>query len=291
MLPSLTAARRIELYALAARYGLNPSSSDFAAIVQSLRATGQAMGSQDTVIYFGDDDVWVDSAVRERLEQMRISFRKIGHADVNHPTDPNLVSLGHSPKAESIGNLKQFDDRWVPSRRINANDIDSDTPTQAAEPRNPVEARPIAPQVYSLLAATKGAQVDGLVTQIPVISSDQLSTTSSSTPTVVYSSAPPVATVSALSLQIDEDSLLSFNYSQLARDAQLSLQITNETLRLRVIGIRRALHGNVQLDDDSGRLSFKPQADYIGTAGFTYVLADQYGRSYERGERCTPYRG
>jgi hypothetical protein len=282
LLPSLTAARRAELYALAARYGMNPLSSDFLAIVQSLRATGQSMGEQDTVIYFGDDDVWVDSTVRERLEQMRISFRKLGNADVNHPTDPNLVSLGQSPKVESVGNLKPFDDRWVPSRRISANDIDSDTPTQVPEPASLVELSPIAPQVYSLLAATKGAQVDGLVTQIPVISSDPLATTSNNTPAVVYSSTPPVATLITLRIQIDEDSLLSFNYSQLARDAQLSLPITNETLRLRVIGIRCAFHGNAQLDDDSGRLSFKPQADYVGEAGFTYVLADQYGRSYER---------
>ncbi|MBM3337879.1 MAG: hypothetical protein FJY60_09400, partial [Betaproteobacteria bacterium] len=75
--PSITATRRNELFALAYRYGLNPLSADFAAIVQSLRATGQAMDAQDTVIYFGNDDVWVDDAVRERLEQMRISFRKI----------------------------------------------------------------------------------------------------------------------------------------------------------------------------------------------------------------------
>lgn len=282
LLPSVTVARRAELYTLAKRYGLNPLSPDFVSIVQSLRATGQAMGTQDTVIYFGDDDVWADSTVRERLEQMRISFRKLADTDVNHQADPNLVSLGQAPRAESVGNSLPFDDRWVASRRINANDINSDMPTQVHAPENQVEVRPIAPQVYSLLAATKGAQVDGLVTQVPVVSSDQPSTSSSSTPAMVFSSTPPVATLSTLRLQIDEDSLLSFKYSQLARDAQLSLPITNETLRLSVIGIRQALYGDVLLDDDSGRLSFKPQVDYVGTAGFTYVLADQHGRSYER---------
>lgn len=282
LLPSLSAARRNELYALATRYGLNPSSSDFVAIVQSLRATGQAMGEQDTVIYFGDDDVWVDSTVRERLEQMRISFRKLGDECVNHHDDPNVVSVGHSPRAESVGNSRPFDDRWVPSRRISAQDIQSDTPTEAPEPEKTSELHAVAPQVYSLLAATKGAQVDGLVMQTPVIRSDPAFVAASNTPNIVYSSAPPVATLSVLSVQGDEDGLFNFNFNQLAKDAQLSLPITNETLRLRVIGIRRALHGDVQLDDDSGHLSFKPQADYVGEAGFTYVLADQYGRSYER---------
>nr|NDG08110.1 hypothetical protein [Oxalobacteraceae bacterium] len=45
--PSITAARRSELYALASRYGLSPLSPDFASVVQSLRATGQTMAVQD----------------------------------------------------------------------------------------------------------------------------------------------------------------------------------------------------------------------------------------------------
>ncbi|MFM8465161.1 MAG: hypothetical protein ACKOA0_13880, partial [Burkholderiaceae bacterium] len=181
--PSVTPARRSELYALASRYGLNPFSSDFPSIVNSLRASGQAMGEQDTVIYFGDDTVWVDPAIRERLEQMRISFRKLNDTAHDNQPDAQLLTVGSNPKATSLGNLRAFDDRWVPSRKLSAADISSDAAAVVSPPAAPIVLRPIAPQIYSLIAATKGAQIGGLVAQIPVLSSDPSKPVVAGTPT------------------------------------------------------------------------------------------------------------
>ncbi|MBM3366042.1 MAG: tandem-95 repeat protein, partial [Betaproteobacteria bacterium] len=87
---------------------------------------------------------------------------------------------------------------------------------------------------------------------------------------------------SPLRLQGDEDGLLSFNYARLAKDTQIGLPIDSADLQLRVIGLRDAHHGEVRMDEDTQRMSFKPQDDYVGEAGFTYLLADQANRLYEQ---------
>lgn len=280
--PSITEARRTELYDLASRYGLNPFSADFTSIVQSLRASGQTMGTQDTVIYFGDDDIWVDNAVRDRLEQMRISFRKISDAARNEHAAPNIVRVGQPILTESLGDTDPFDDRWVPSRRVAIDDISSDAPTSTTEVTPTVEVRPEAEQVYSLLAATKGAQRDGVVTRIPIINHDPSVAPATNRPDTLYTLTPPVARLNTLKLQSDEDGMINLNYAYLEKDAQISLPIDNSNLQLRVIGLRDAHHGDARIDDERQSLSFQPLADYVGEAGFTYLLADQANRLYER---------
>jgi len=282
LLPSLSAARRNELHALATRYGLNPSSLDFAAIVQSLRATGQAMGAQDTVIYFGNDDVWVDSTVRERLEQMRISFRKLGDPSGSIGADPQLVRIGDSLKAQSLGGNGVFDDRWVQSRKLGANEISSDAPPALPSPEISGEQKALPSDVYSLLAVTKGAQLGGLVTQTAVVSSNAVQNASTIAQATVFSTAQPVARLASFSIVSDEDHSITLGYQQLAQEARLALASEDPTIRLQLIGIRSASHGVVRMDDDGSRLSFTPQKDFVGQVGFTYVLADQYARIYER---------
>lgn len=279
---SLPVARRNELNALAARYGLNPSSPDFAAIVQSLRATGQAMGVQDTVIYFGDDDVWVDGTVRERLEQMRISFRKLGDPSDGIGADPQLVRVGDSLQAQSLGSSGVFDDRWVPSRKLGANEIISDAPPALPAPEISCEQKALSTDVYSLLAVTKGAQLGGLVTQTAVVSSNTVHNASTTAQVTVFSTAQPVARLALFSIVSDEDHSITLGYQQLTQEARLALAAEDPTIMLQLIGIRSASHGVVRMDDDDSRLSFTPQKDFFGQAGFTFVLADQYARIYER---------
>ncbi len=280
--PVVSPVRRAELEALAARYGLNPKSADFAGVVKSLHASGQALGAQDTVIYFGDDDVWIDGDVRERLEQMRISFRKLGEASGGVEGDPQLARLGNPLKSQSLGGSGVFDDRWVPSRKLGANDISSDAPPEPRSPEISGEQQATPSDVYSLLAVTKGAQVGGLVMQTAVVGSDAMQPVSSNVPSTVFSTAQPVVTLESLNIASDEDTTLTFGYQQLTRDARLALAAADPTLSLQLIGIRSASHGLVSMDDDAGRISFQPQKDFTGEAGFTYVLADQYGRVYER---------
>ncbi len=284
--PALASSRRVELEALAARYGRNPRSADFASIVQGLRASGQALGAQDTVIYFGDDDVWVDGSVRERLEQLRISFRKLGNPSGNLGADPHLARIGDPPQSQSLGGVGTFDDRWVPSRKLGTSDISSDaspaTPVSDQATEQAPEQRADPTDVYSLLAVTKGAQVGGLVTQTATVSSDPAQTASTSQAAPVFSTAQPVARLAALHIATDEDNSVGFGYLQLAQEAQLALAASDPEIRLQMIGVRSASHGKVTMDDQSGRISFTPQPDFNGDASFAYVLADQYGRVYER---------
>ena len=280
--PALQPDRRSELEALAVRYGLNPKSPDFTGIVQGLRASGQALGEQDTVIYFGDDDVWVDGTVRERLEQMRISFRKLGDPSVNIAADAQLARIGGPLQSQSLSGSGAFDDRWVPSRKLGMGDISGDAPPLPPPPEQPADQKAMPTDVYSLLAVTKGAQAGGLVTRTAVINSEPSPTGSTPLPATIFSTAQPSAKLATLRVVSDEDNVLAFGYQQLTQEARLALASADPTIKLQLIGVRSALHGKVSMDDEGGRLSFTPQPDFNGEAGFTFVLADQNGRVYER---------
>lgn len=279
---TLSSSRRTELESLAARYGLNPNSADFPSIVQGLRASGQALGAQDTVIYFGDDDVWVDGTVRERLEQMRISFRKLGNPADILGADPQLARIGAPLQSQSLGGRSTFDDRWVPSRKLGTDDISSDAPPAPPSPDKAPEQSSVPSDVYSLLAVTKGAQAGGLVTRTAVVSSDPVQTAPTDLPATIFSTTQPLARLATLHIAIDEDNVVGFGYQQLAQEARLALAAGDPEIRLQMVGVRSASHGKVNMDDDGARLSFTPQLEFNGDASFTFVLADQYGRVYER---------
>ncbi len=280
--PALSPSRRAELEAMAAHYGLNPKATDFSSVVQSLRASGQTLGEQDTVIYFGDDDVWVDGTVRERLEQMRISFRKLGNPSGSLGADPQLARIGDPLQSQSLGGQGTFDDRWVPSRKLGTGDISSDAPPAPPSPDQAPVQNAVPSDVYSLLAVTKGAQAGGLVTKTAAVSSDPTTDASTKVPATVFSAAQPVARLATLHVATDEDNVVGFGYQQLAQEARLALASGDPEIRLQMIGVRSASHGKITMDDDGGRISFTPQPDFSGDASFTFVLADQYGRVYER---------
>ena len=282
-LPTLSSTRRTELEALARRYGLNPASADFAGIVQSLRATGETLGQQDTVIYFGDDAVWVDPQVRLRLEQMRISFRKLGDgAADNTAGESQLGRFGSAPDSQPVNADGSFNDRWVVSRKLTAADIISDA-ISSPDSKEPQSVQWMLPaDVYSLLQVTKGAQSGGLVTERAIIASDSAQPQAAPQTIQVFTTAQPVAQLHAAQLTVNEDSSLSFSYAQLEQEARLLLAASDPYASVQLLGIRSARHGTVQMDDVSGRLSFKPQQDYAGVAGFTYVLMNQQGQVLER---------
>ncbi len=282
-LPELSAARRSQLEALARQYGLNPASPEFASIVQSLRSAGSALGKQETVIYFGDDNVWVDASVRERLEQARISFRKLNEPGSLGAASPHLVHIGRAASAERLAGDGAFDDRWVPSRRVGSADIRSDAAVTPATPEPSEESRPLPTNVYSLLSVTKGAQAGDLVRRQAVIGSDNAKADSpDAASSFVFSTAQPVATLGALAVDADEDSAVSVSYERLVQAGEHVLSANGTDARLQLIGIRSASHGTVAMDDQANRVGFRPQADLAGEASFTYVLADAQGQIYEQ---------
>ncbi len=193
----LSAARRSQLEALAKRYGLNPAAADFANVVQGLRSAGTSLDDQETVIYIGDDDVWVDPAVRERLEQARISFRQINETGLGAQGgagSSQRIRIGRAAGAERLAGDGAFDDRWVPSRRVGSADIRSDAAVTPATPELPEESRPLPANVYSLLSVTKGAQAGDLVKRQAVVGSNATHTgTPDTASSFVFSTAQPVA--------------------------------------------------------------------------------------------------
>ena len=262
--PSITAARRSELYALASRYGLSPLSPDFASVVQSLRATGQTMAAQDTVIYFNDDDIWVDNAARERLEQMRISFRKINDATRDNQATANIMRVAQPLLTESIGDTGPFDDRWVHSRHVGMNDIISDTPASTPAVTSPTEASPDAQQVYSLPTATKGTQLDGGVTRAPEIQHDPVTG-------LAVNGAPRTAGETILS--VEDGPLLIDTQALLANDRDI------EGDRLSITGIARVALGHAELLGN-GMIHYVPPADQYGVTDLVeYIVQDARGAS------------
>lgn len=279
---TLTPARRSELEALASRYGLNPQSEDFEGIVQSLRATGTAAGDQDTVIYFGDDDVWVDPAVRERLEQMRITFRKLGNGGSDTAGESQLVRIGQPLSAQALASGEAFDDRWVASRRVGASDIQSDAAVTPADTEPSTEQLPARSDVYSLLAASKGEQAGGLDVRLPVIVGEPARSGTTDGAQAPASDPDSLVTrLGAVAVDAKEDTRLSFDYQTLEQAALRALASKDPSASLRLVGLHGASHGTVSRDDAARLVSFQPQADHAGEASFACVLADQNGQLYE----------
>ena len=285
----LGSARRAELEALALRYGLNPASEDFASVVQSLRATGRELEHQDTVIYFGDEDVWVDPQVRQRLEQMRISFRQLSDPGTRYLAGENqLARFGSALDAQALNTVGGFDDHWVASRTLAPEDIISDAPTAGTNTSAAMPDQWILPaDVYSLMQVAKGAQVGGLVTQQALLASDPVQPDASLQLRQVFSTAQPVARLATTDLSAEEDSVVAMTYAQIEQEARLLIAGVDPLTHTQFVGIRSARFGQVQLDDSKGQILFRPQQDYVGEAGFTYVIADQNGRLHERDVRIT----
>ncbi|MEY3265328.1 MAG: hypothetical protein RL717_2805, partial [Pseudomonadota bacterium] len=285
----LGGARRAELEALALRYGLNPASEDFASVVQSLRATGRELEHRDTVIYFADEDVWVDPQVRQRLEQMRISFRQLGDPGTRYLAGENqLARFGSALDAQALNTVGGFDDHWVASRTLAPEDIISDAPTAGTNTTASMPDQWILPaDVYSLMQVAKGAQVGGLVTQQALLASDPAQPDASLQLRQVFSTAQPVARLATTDLSAEEDSVVAMTYAQIEQEARLLIAGVDPLTHTQFVGIRSARFGQVQLDDSKGQILFRPQQDYVGEAGFTYVIADQNGRLHERDVRIT----
>lgn len=280
---SLSNTRRAELEALAKNYGLNPASQDFMSMVQSLRATGETVGQQDTVIYFGDEDVWVDPDVRLRLEQMRISFRKLGDgSNVNIAGDSQLGRFGAALDTQSIATTSTFNDRWVPSQKLLASDVVSDAHVVANNNDTQAEQWILPTDIYSLLQVVKGAQLGGLVTQRAVIASNSEHPDQAPQTVQIFSTAQPLGKLAAAELVANEDSIIAFSYAQLEQQARALLTATDPLATVQLLGIRSAHYGFIRMDDASKQLSFQLQQDYTGNAGFTYVVMDQKGRVLER---------
>lgn len=244
--PALPAARRAELEALAIRYGLNPRSPDFAAVVQGLRAAGKHLGSDETVIYFGDDDVWVDPAVRERLAALRVSFRKLGDPNASLDGEERLVRLGQALKAQSVKPESSFDDRWVPGRRVGADELLSEAAPQLPAPAIHGEHQSVPGDVTSLLLATRGEQVD--VNEAPRVAGESIRSNED------------------VPLLIDPLALLA-NDRDVEQDA------------LVISGIARVALGRAELLGN-GQIHYTPPSDMYGvTDTLDYIVRDGRGAS------------
>lgn len=281
---SLSPERRSELVALAKRYGLNPEAAEFADIVQSLKSTA-ASTDAETVIYFGDESVWVDPSLREQLAQMRIRFRKLGEGTTGAASiagDDQLARFGNPLGTQAVASTAAFDDRWVESRKVSAADIVSDPvtdPTDLAQ-GNPSEASVLPSNVYSLLQITKGAQDSTLVTQQAIPVGDPARPEAPLGITQVYVTQQPVASLAPLYLVFNEDATLRVSYAQLEQRAMAQLGSAAGAVKL--LGIRSSTHGSAVVDDLAARVQFRPEANFTGDATLTVVLADTLGRVFEQ---------
>ncbi len=283
---SLSAERRSELLALAKRYGLNPEAAEFADIVQSLRSTA-ASADAETVIYFGDESVWVDPSFREQLAQMRIRFRKLGDAasgSASTAGEDQLARFGNPLATQAVANTAAFDDRWVESRKVLASDIQIDPvsdPAKADPAQGTLTEQSALPStVYSLLQITKGAQDGSLVTQQAFPVSDPARPEAPVSTQTVYVTRQPVASLVPLHLVMNEDATLRVGYAQLERRAMALLGSAAGPVKL--LGVRSTAHGSAIIDDELARLQFRPLLNFTGDAALTVVLADTLGRVYEQ---------
>ncbi|NCW85713.1 MAG: tandem-95 repeat protein, partial [Oxalobacteraceae bacterium] len=277
--PSITAARRSELYALASRYGLSPLSPDFASVVQSLRATGQTMAAQDTVIYFNDDDIWVDNAARERLEQMRISFRKINDATRDNQATANIMRVAQPLLTESIGDTGPFDDRWVHSRHVGMNDIISDTPASTPAVTSPTAVGAAEHGKVSLepggdIVFTPDNNFNGEARfSYTVMNASGLQTTGYALVSIDPVNDAPISANEHIDSREDEVLLID---PKLLVQNELDVDIqAGEAQRLTVIAVDQAVGGTVELID--GMIQFTPGTDHNGSAGFQYTVSDGAG--------------
>ena len=271
--------RKAQLESLARRYGLNPNAAEFSSIVRSLRSASTELG-QDTVIYFGDDDVWIDPSIREHLTQMRISFRRLGDASQSIAGNNQLARLGSAPEAQAADAMGLFDDRWVASRKLSASDVISDPVLPPAAPPATPEQLVLPADVYSLLEVAKGAQDGGMVARQVIPISDSAQPDLPPKTVSIFVTQQPVAGLPGLDLSTSEDSTLSLSFAQLEQQAAQSSAATAGQWQL--LGVRSSTHGIVKLDDAQKRLLFQPEANYAGAADLTVVLADAQGLIYEQ---------
>ncbi len=74
------------------------------------------------------------STVRERLAALRVSFRKLGEPNASLDGEKRLVRLGQALKVQSVKPESSFDDRWVPGRRVGADELLSEAAPQLPAP-------------------------------------------------------------------------------------------------------------------------------------------------------------
>ena len=270
----ITAARRTELEALAVKYGLNPQSTDFMKVVKSLRAGGENMGGTGQTVYIGNDDVWVDAGLRTKLEQMRFKFDAVvdvGGSDVFGTATLNAPEYAGPGSANAV-----VLDPWAASVYVNQSNVTSNPITTVTTPR--VEQIVLTANVYTLDVVVKGAQLGGLATQQAVLVSDPAT---GQTQTVqMYTTTAPTVSLTASTLAGREDERFGFSYLQLELEARAQI---GGAATVRLIGMRSASHGYVEVDEVTGRAVFIPDANYFGNdAGFTYLVMDNLGRVMER---------
>jgi Ca2+-binding RTX toxin-like protein len=285
--PKITLKRKQELEDLAKSYGLNPHASEFKSIVQSLIASGENLGKQDTVIYFSDNNLWVDPSVRERLESMRISFKKISATSNAAIAHTQLGRLARPVSSEAVGGADGFDDGWVLSRKVNDQEIQSEISSLKPNKDEPIEQWMLPADVYSLMQVAKGAQLGGLVIQQAVIASLQTPTETKQQTIQVYTTAKPFARLATAQYGADEDINVAFGYTQLEQQARSILASIDPLSRVKLLGIRNVRHAEVLMDDETGQIRFQAEKDYVGESGFTYVVMDQRGRVIERDIKIT----
>ena len=285
--PKIESKRQLELEELAKRYGLNPHASEFKSIIQSLIASGENLGKQDTVIYFSNENIWVDPSVRERLESMRISFKQISTTSNAAIANTQLGRLARPVSSEAVGGADGFDDRWVLSRKVNDQEIQSEVSSLQPKNDKPIEQWVLPADVYSLMQVAKGAQLGGLVTQQAVIASLQTPTETKQQTIQVYTTAKPFARLATAQYGADEDVSVAFGYTQLEQQARSILASIDPLSRVKLLGIRNVRHAEILMDDETGQIRFQAEKDYVGESGFTYVVMDQRGRVIERDIKIT----
>lgn len=281
--PSLSAERRVQLEALARRYGLNPDAQEFADIVHSLRSAA-ASTDQQTVIYFGDDDVWVDPSLREQLARLRIRFRKMEDAS-SSDGDRQLARFGTAPVAQAVKAAGAFDDRWVAGRMLSASEIQSDPAKsaladQSSTDQHITDQRALPSDVYSLLEISKGMQDDSLVNLQTITVSDPTNPDEPAQTFHVYVTQQPVTSLPTLNLIMNEDAVLRIGHTQLEQRAMA--QLGSKIGQVRLLGLRSSIHGTTLIDDYQRWLQFRSQANFVGDASLTVVLVDALGQLYEQ---------
>lgn len=276
----ISAARRAQLEALALKYGLNTASADFGTVVRSLRAGGENMGGSAMPVYIGGDDVWVDSSVRQRLEQMRFAFhtaQSVGSADVFGTATLNGPISLQGGTASPVVN-----DHWHAPHTVTQGEVTSDTPTAAPPASNP-EHWVLLSQVYNLDHVVKGAQLNGLVAREAVLASRGAGPGAPQEFIQVYTAAAPTMTLATAMVAGHEDQQFGFGYAQLELEARNLIPDVSAFAAVRLLGVRSVSHGRVELDEQTGRVRFIADRDYYGTeAGFSYAVMDDLGRVMER---------
>jgi Ca2+-binding RTX toxin-like protein len=285
--PNIDSKRKIELEELAKRYGLNPQASEFKSVLKSLIASGEHLGKQDTVIYFSDTNLLVDPNARERLESMRISFKQISATSNAALANTQPGRLARPVSSEAVGGADGFDDRWVISRKVNEQEIQSEISSLKPNNDKPIEQWVLPADVYSLMQVAKGAQLGGLVTQQAVIASLQTPTETKQQTMQVYTTDKPFARLATAQYGADEDISVAFGYTQLEQQARSILASIDPLSRVKLLGIRNVRHAEVLMDDETGQIRFQAEKDYVGESGFTYVVMDQRGRVIERDIKIT----